>query len=534
MTITSRRGISRVLGLLIVLALAFTACSSDDSSDGSTSAPTGSTASPASDIDPNGVIKVGLDLQSQVGQGLMFDTATMNPNGNAYDGIWYLIYGRLLRPEADGSLTPDLAESATIVNTTTIEVVLRDGLTFSDGSPLDASDLKASLDVILQSNNTAAFTPQFFSLDSVEVVDPHTAKLTVGDGTAASWYDTFLPGWQVSIQAQGGASGSVPLGAGPMVVDSFETGQSMALSRNEAYWNVDAVKLGGYEFVQIFNEQPQSGIAALRTGQVDVTITDPTQLADVSDPFDVYARVDSAQTIGMHVCKKDGPLSDPKVRAAINKGIDREAINEAIYDGLAQPATQLWPTDHKFNVPELEDDLAYDVEGARELLEEAGYAEGASIDLHYIPFFGIEDVATVFADQMKAIGLDINIITGGSYVADFLEPNAPGLGLYNGSSAGVTKLTAWVGDGLGNVCDFNDPALTALSEQLKGVSQTDPEAVELWAQASEIVVGDALGVFIFFRPSLAAYDTERVADMVSTVRGTYLVPDPLVTSIKAG
>jgi len=532
---TTSRGIRGVCASLVVLALLLAACSDDS---GGTSSPGGSTddTAAASDVDPNGVIRVGLDLQSQAGQQLVFDPKALNPNVNAYDGVWYLVYGRLMVQDGDGSLTPDLAESATIVDTSTVEVVLRDGLTFSDGSPLDAAALKASLDTALanKATNEASFQPPFFALQSVTVTDPTTARLTIGGGSAASWFDAYIAAWQTSIIKPDQTDWSTPIGGGPMVVDSFESGRSLVMSKNESYWNADAVKLGGYEFVQISNEQPQSGIAALRAGQVDLTITDPTQLADVTGQLDTYARVDPNQTISMHICKKDGPLANAKFRAALNKGIDREAINDAVYGGLAEPSTQLWPTGHKFNDPDLDEELAYDVDGAKQLLQESGYGQGATIDLHFIPFFGMETVATVFKDQMEKIGVEVNILTGASYVADFLEPNAPGLGLYNGGTPGVAKLNAWVGDGLGNVCDYSNPALTTLYDQLKGVSQSEPKAVELWHQVDELVVGDALGGFLFFRPSLAAYDTDRVGDVQSLVLGTYIVPDPLVTYVKAG
>jgi peptide/nickel transport system substrate-binding protein len=532
---STRRGIARACALLIVIGLLLAACS-DDSGD--SSAPGGSTQDTAAarDVDPNGVIKVGIDLQSQAGQQLGFDPTQLKPTANAYDGIWHLVYGRLMIQNADGSLTPDLAESATIVDTSTIEVVLRDDLTFSDGTPLDAAALKISLETAIanRATNEPAYQAPFFALQSVTVVDPTTARLTIGGGTAASWYDAHIATWQTSIIKPSQTDWTIPIGGGPMVVDSFQPGQSLVMSRSETYWNADEVKLAGYEFVQISNEQPQSGIAALRTGQVDVTITDPTQLADVTGQLDTYARVDPNQTISMHICKKDGPLADAKFRAAVNKGIDRAAINEAVYGGLAEPATQLWPTGHKFNDPDIDDDLAYDVDGAKQLLQEAGYAQGATIDLHFIPFFGMDTIATVIKDQMQQIGVEVNIVTGSSYVTDFLEPNAPGLGLYNGGTPGVAKLNAWVGDGLGNVCDYSNLELTALYDQLRGVSQSEPEAVQLWHDASEIVVGEALGGFVFFRPALAAYDIERVGDMQSLVLGTYIVPDPMVTYVKAG
>jgi peptide/nickel transport system substrate-binding protein len=523
-----RRG-RRTMALLALLALVSSACGGDDG--GGEEAGPSSTEAPEAAADPAGVFKIGWDMVQST-SGVQLDPALANGNATSNDAIWYLVFGRFMRPTMDGGLEPDLAERATIVDPNTIEIVLRDGVTFSDGSPFDAAAVKGSLERVLANRERAvdAYLPGFFSLASVEATSPDTARLSFPDGTAASWFDQYISGWQTSI-LKPGASG--PIGAGPMKVVTFEPEVSLVLEKNERYWNADAVKVAGVELVHIAFDQPQSGINALRSGQVDLVFTEPSQLSALSGNLKSYARVSPEQSGNLHICKKEGPLADPRVRKAINKAIDREAINEAVYQGTAEPATQMWPKGHRLNNPEVDDELAYDPEGAKKLLAEAGYADGVTVDVYPIAAFGLDDTAEVLQQQLAAVGVKVNLHAGANYVEDYLKPNRAGMGLYPSGVAGLQKLAAWVGDSIGNVCQYDDPELTAIHDQLAKVSVTTDEAVELWHQAAEIVVDDALGGFIIFRSVLAAYNTERIGNLVGWPLGQYAMPDPTKSYVKA-
>ena len=119
MSITRTKWKRRLLALTIVLALFAAACggSDDDSSPSDTS-------SGASNFDPSGVLHIGADLVSSSGGGVNFDPAMgSQTSGNPYDALWYMVFGRLMRPNADGTLTPELAESATVVDANTIEIL---------------------------------------------------------------------------------------------------------------------------------------------------------------------------------------------------------------------------------------------------------------------------------------------------------------------------------------------------------------------------------------------------------------------------
>ncbi len=232
-------GLRRWVALLAILALVVAACGGDDDDDGDASAtpdegieqPETTDDDGATDVDPDGVIKHGYDLVQAAKGGITFDPLEVTTQITDA-GLLYLVYGSLLRPTASGGLEPDLAESTEVVDGQTITVRLRDGLTFSDGTPLDAEAVKSSLERNLSATDSPGFGTAFFDLETVEVTSPTELTLTIPNGTAASWHDTFLAGWETTIIPPGHRDFSQPIGAGPMVLAEWTPEQSMRLEKN--------------------------------------------------------------------------------------------------------------------------------------------------------------------------------------------------------------------------------------------------------------------------------------------------------------
>jgi peptide/nickel transport system substrate-binding protein len=527
MTSTGRKARRRIGALVVVIGVLATACSSSGGSKGSSS----SSSAPSAKADPAGIIKVGFALSQEGGTQVFGDPAVAENNATANDALYYLVYGRFMKQNEDGTLTPELAKSGTIIDKNTIELVLRDGLKFSDGTPFDAAAVKAGLERSLAANRTAAFLQPFFSLKAVTVVNPTTVRLSVPDGTAAGWYDTYIAQWQMSITKPGDTS-EIPLGAGPMTIVRYDRGQKLVLKKNPSYWNAKNVKVGGYEFIHIANGQAQAGTNALRAGQIDVATIEPSQLPSVTGKLTTYQRV-SDRSISMMICKRDGPMANVKARIALNKAIDREAINKVVFKGTSPAATEIWPKGNRFNDPKLNDFLSYDPVAAKKLLQEAGYPNGFELDLFPVEFSGLPETAEVIKQQLAQVGITINIKNGGNYVNDYLIPKHSGLGLVPGGTVGLAKLSFWSGTAIGNQCAYKDPKLDAVVAQLSQVSQSDPKAQELWFEVEKIVVGEALQGFLVFGSQLAAYDTQRIGNIKPLVRGQYMVPDPVLSYVKA-
>jgi peptide/nickel transport system substrate-binding protein len=521
-----------LIGLFVVAALAFSACSSGSSSSGGSDDTSGGGGSPA---DPNGVVRAGYDLaqNNNVKINPIDAIAGVLPN----EPLYYVIYGRLLRPLEDGTLEPDLAESVDLVDTTTIRINLRPDQTFSDGTPFDATAVKAYYDAALanQANNEPGYLAPFFDLTSVTVVDPVTVTLSIPKGTAASWYDQYISSWAASIVKVPVTDPNQPIGAGPFKIQEYKPGESLSLVKNDSYWRADDLKFSGLELQQVSFAQPASGTAALQSGQLDMVTSEPGQIASLTGDIEPYARPSASKSVWLHFCKTSGPMADARVRVAVNKALDREAISEAVYGGTATPSVQLWPNDHRLANPDLDETLAYDPEGAKQLLQEAGYGNGLDLEIYPIQAFNLDETAEIMQQQLAEVGITLKIVPTTDYVGQYLNnPSPTGIGMYPGNAVGAAKLNAFTGTSIGNVCKWDDPALTAVIDEIKTVSEASDEAVELWHEAADMIVPEALGGFVLWRSEIAAYDSTRLAEFTALAGGDFLLPDPFVTYVKSG
>jgi ABC-type transport system substrate-binding protein len=534
-----RSSMRRLLAVLTVAVLFFAACSSDDDDSSG-----GSEATTASPMDTSAILNAGFDLQQSTGAIPL--TPLLNQAGGApQTPLYYLIYGGLLRPLDDGTLEPDLAESVEVVNATTITIKLRPNLTFSDGSPFDANAVKAYYDAVIAGKNTEVFPgitlvqsyqEPFFALTAVTANDSTNLTLTIPDGTAAGWFDQFIPTWTSSIVKVPVADPNKPIGAGPFKVDDFKPGSSVTLSKNDNYWRADDVNYAGMNIQTVAFSQPASGVAAVQSGQLDMTFTDATQINAVSGDVEIFARTSPNKGVWLHMCKSGGPLGDARVRVAINKALDRKAISDAVYGGYASESVQMWPNDHRLANSDLDETLAYDPDEAKQLLQEAGYGSGLALDMYPIAVFGLPDVAQIVQQQLAAVGITLTIVPTTDYVNQYLQnPSNAALGMYPANAAGTAKLNAYTGNSIGNVCKWDDPTLTNLINEIKSVSEASDEAAQLWHEAADMIVPDALSGFILFRSDLMVYDTTRLGDFLPLAGGgDFSLPDPFVTYVKAG
>ena len=516
---------ARWAALVAVVALLATACGSEG--DGDDAAPTETTTETAAAY-RDGIPKVGYDLIQPGGPGFSLEPAKQPTNTN--DGLMYAIYARLLRPTASGGLEPDLAEKVTITDKNTIDVELKPGLTFHDGSALDAAAVKASLEEILNSGSNT-LGAAFASLKTIDVTGPLSLRLNVPDGSAPSWHDSFLGSWQTSI-AKAGTNYAQPVGSGPMRVASFTPQERLVLERFDGFHDADAVSLAGMDLINVSAEQPQSGIAALKSGQIDIVLTEVGQIPSLGGQYVHLTQTTPDRLSWAMICKRDAPLNDPKVRQALNKAIDRDAVNDAVFAGTGSPATEVWPEGNRFFEPDLADVLAYDPAAAKQLLTDAGHPDGIDVDLFVLPNRSSPEVAEVIEQQFAAVGIRATIINSPNYVADFLQPQKSGLGLIPSISNGRQRLTSFSGTGIGNACAYADPELDALVAELKGVTDSSDEAVEIWSDINDIITNDALGVFILWGSLIGAYDEQAFgAEPVPWPIGSYIFPDPFHTAM---
>lgn len=321
------------------------------------------------------------------------------PNNNIAEHF----FEKLITLDPDSRLIPGLAESWKTVDPTTWEFKLRKGVKFHDGSDLTAEDVAFSIDRVGRiPDSPGPFTTYTKAIKEVRIVDPHTIRFTTA-APAPQLPNDISTIYVVSKRTAAGAttpdfnSGKSMNGTGPFKFVSFKRGDRVEMARNDAYWGPQPA--WSKVTFRIIPSDP-TRVAALLSGEVDAIENIPT--ADFAklkaNPGFVTSTKPSHRIIFFHVDqfrdrspyvfdKKTGkqlernPLKDLRVRRAISKAIDRNAIRDRLMEGLALPSANLVPAPMFGHNPALEPD-AYDPEGARRLLAAAGYPDGFALTIH--------------------------------------------------------------------------------------------------------------------------------------------------------
>jgi len=445
------------------------------------------------------------------------------------------IYGSLLVKAEDGEYQPGLAERVEVIDPQTIEVELRDGLTFTDGTPVDAEALKFNLERFARSENRLGLrTTYAVDLREVEVTGPLSATVHLSAPTAGTFYDLFAgPEFSLvsptAVQA-GQDLNQEPVGAGPFVLESFEPDRKLVLRKNPDYWNADAVELAGVEYVQV--SIGPAVVNALQTGAIDLAPLD-FQLGRSVRPPIVVESFPHPSIYSVEVCKKDAPLADRRVRQALAHAIDRESLGERMYGpGNTEPAWGLRRAGAPGYNAALEEVYAYDPDKAAQLLAEAGYADGFSTSMVVTP--GLSQVAgELLQAQWGAIGVDLELRPTTNATNDFyLEGRAPMFPIGYTRFGIDTYTVRFLPGAFANVCQYSHPELEEVVRDIMAVAADSPEAAEGWQRMSALVAEDLPIIPLVFHVDMVGYNSDRVGGLtwhlsefglrIPTFEGTYI------------
>jgi peptide/nickel transport system substrate-binding protein len=325
------------------------------------------------------------------------------------------LYDSLVWFDDDGILVPALAEKWEVSEDGTEYIFhLRQDVTFHNGEPFNADAVVFSWERGSTSDFTGARSWNLAS--SVEAIDEYTVKVTTEEVDAlllSTMADTWMmipPGYFAEVGQEG--FDEHPMGTGPFMFVEWVKGDHITMVANPDYWD-GAPKIE----TLIFRPIPESStrLAAIQTGEVDVVTRMSAEeamsllgvegLKVIKYPGTrVYYNAFNNLTTGL-----DQPTMDAKVRQAMNYAVDVDAIIDALFDGFAKPAIGL------VNTSDLGYDNAepfgYDPEKALELLTEAGYPNGFSIDMAcpagaYTHF---EEVCTAIAGYLGDVGIDVTL-----------------------------------------------------------------------------------------------------------------------------
>ena len=357
-------------------------------------------------------MSAALAAQTSITVGMQLEPPNLDPTGGAAAAIDEVVYANifegLTRYQADGSVVPALAREWTISDDGLVYTfALHDGVTFHDGSSMDANDVKFSLDRARAEDSTNAQKRLFTGISTVEAVDPLTVRITLSnpDGsfiTSLAWGDAVIVAPETIDTAT-----TAPVGTGPFTFSRWVQGDRVELARNPNYWGTPvALERATFKFIS----DPTAAFAAMMAGDIDAFPGYPapeTLPQFEADPrFRVIVGSTEGETI-LSTNNKSDKLSDIRIRKALAHAIDRQAIIDGAMFGYGTPiGTHFAP--HHPDYVDLTGQSAYDPQKARDLLKEAG-VENLSLSLKLPPPSYARRGGEIIAAQLREVGIETEI-----------------------------------------------------------------------------------------------------------------------------
>lgn len=333
------------------------------------------------------------------------------------------VYETLVFQDTELNLVPGLAVSWEQVDETTFEFALREGVTFHNGEPFTANDVKFTLTRHLDPENNSPTQFLVGFVDDVIVLDDYRVQITMNEPFAPALSHLAHPATSIlnekAVTEAGEDYGTqVAVGTGPFRFLNWSIGSHVDLARFDDYWG-EVAKAERLRFRGI----PENTVRAieLETGGVDIAygIAPMDELILEANPLVVLDKVETLAThyVGFNAQKE--PFDNVLVRQAINHAIDVEAVVDFIYTGQAVRAaspisSRVWGANTELEPYEFNPELA------RELLAEAGYPDGFSTTLWTNDNPLRMEIAEMAQANLAEIGIDveIQILTWGTYLED--------------------------------------------------------------------------------------------------------------------
>ena len=307
---------------------------------------------------------------------------------------------------------------------------LEEGITFHDGTDFNAKAVVKNFERWLNGKDEAEF-PYFVSqfggfhgdedavIKEVKAIDEYEVQFVLSRPQAPFLKNLAMPPFAISsptaFEEKGEKYIEHPIGTGPFQFEEWKRNDTITVVKNEKYWKEELPKVDKVIFKVI--EDNSARLNSLIKGEID--LMDGLNPSDVDrvnadNNLQIFERPSmNVGYLGFNVEK--GPFNNKKVRQALCHAINKESIIENFYEGTAEPAKNpIPPTINGYN--DQIKDYQYDLDKAKQLLDEAGYSDGFKIDLWAMPvprpyMPNGEKIAEAIQADFKKIGVEVNIVT---------------------------------------------------------------------------------------------------------------------------
>jgi peptide/nickel transport system substrate-binding protein len=413
---------------------------------------------------------------------------TLQPSYQGWfaDAIW----DSVLSCDENATLHPQIVDTWEISpDSTSATLHVRDGLTFSDGTPVEAADIQASAELASTVND------RFTGL-AYHISDPQTITITWPEPqpVMASRLCELTVTSADAIAA--GNLDEAPIGSGPYTLDASRTtrGSVYTLTKRADYW--DSATYPYQTLVFRVLESETAGINALKTGQIDGVLASAATIDEVEASGLEHVTLRGQVTrliLSDHLGQTIPALGDVRVRRAMNMVFDRTAIAAQLYRGHADPAQQIFRPGTAAYLDDLGDAYRYDVEGARRLMAEAGYVDGFDLQIPTMAGQNHELLIPYVTEALGEIGIRVQEVpqTGPDAIANIIGGEYPvpmwQLGNYGDSRQDIVDYI--LPDGIWNVSHQEDATVAALWQTV--LAGTDEEKTQAQQAINQYVVDQA-------------------------------------------
>jgi peptide/nickel transport system substrate-binding protein len=426
--------------------------------------------------------------------------------------MYYHLYDPLVKRGADLSFGPGLAESWENVDDTTWRFKLREGVTFHNGNAFTAEDVVFTVNKARESirPDLVANIAEITAVDdlTVEIKTPAPYAVLPNDLAELLILDSEY------TEATGDEQMDLkPMGTGPYKLEEWIKEEKLVLSAFDDYWAGEPT-IDQVTFRPITN--PATRTAALLTGEVDViqdlAVRDVDRVRS-EEGFEVITRPSLLNVVLAMDTRAESPtiegpnpMTDQRVREAIARAIDVDAINKIVMNGLATPSDQYVPSSHigyveGMNFREM---YPHDIEKAKELLAEAGYPDGFTMTLDATNNRYVNDaqIAQALASMLAKIGvtLELNIMPKSNFWGYIRVPTENSSFIMSGwdvpagdagSMYGALFYTRDKKEGYGQVNrgSYSNPEVDSLVDQADATPSVE-ERDRLLQEATKILMAD--------------------------------------------
>ena len=340
------------------------------------------------------------------------DIGTQVHQSSAY---WMPLYDTLVKITPDLEILPNLATTWEYNDDLTVlTLTLRDDVKFTDDTPLDADAVVKNL-LTFRDGGGGEVTQAASSIADAVAEDATTVVVTLKQpdpailpAMAASLGAVFLP---ADIDNPDKDKSAVPVGSGPYILDDANTtpGSVYTYVRNKDYWDP-----ASYPFDKLVL-RPMADTAArmnaLKAGEGDGAMVPAANAADI-EASGLTLNTGIANWAGLHLIDRDGTvvpaLANVKVRQAINMVFDRESLVKNLFQGYGVANNQAFREGSAAYIASEKDTYPFDIEAAKKLMAEAGYADGFDMTIPAIT--GNHDVIMpIIKQQLGEIGIRLTV-----------------------------------------------------------------------------------------------------------------------------